>query len=45
MIRIIRTRGLKGEGHVAGMEESKNVFKILTGKYTIRKSLGRPRHR
>ena len=32
-------------GHVARMEESRNVFKILTGKPTGKRPLGRPWHR
>ena len=31
--------------HVARMEEGRSAFKILTGKPTGKRSLGRPRHR
>ena len=33
------------EGHVARMEESRSAFKILTGKPTGKRRLGRPRRR
>ena len=32
-------------GHVARMEEGRSVFKILTGKPTGKRPLGRPRRR
>ena len=32
-------------GHVARMEECRYAFKILTGKLTGKRPLGRPRHR
>ena len=32
-------------GHVARMEEDKGAFKILTGKPTEKRPLGRPRRR
>ena len=32
-------------GHVARMEEGRSGFKILTGKLTGKRSLGRPRRR
>ena len=31
--------------HVARMEEGRNSFKILTGKPTGKRLLGRPRHK
>ena len=31
--------------HVARMEEGRSAFKILTGKHTGKRPLGRPRHR
>jgi hypothetical protein len=39
------SRGLRWPGHVAKMEEGRCVFKILTGKPTGKRSLGRPRRR
>ena len=32
-------------GHVAKMEEGRSAFKILTGKPTRKRPLGRPRRR
>ena len=39
--RVIKSRKLRWESHVARMEEGKCAFKILTGK----RPLGRPRRR
>ena len=36
---------MRWAGHVARMEESRSAFKIITGKPTEKKSLGRPRRR
>ena len=36
---------LRWAGHVARMEEGRSAFKILTGKPTGKRPLGRPRHR
>jgi hypothetical protein len=45
IVRVIKSRRLKWAGHVARMEESRSVFKILTGKPTRKRPLGRPRCR
>ena len=42
---MIKSRRLRWVGHVARMEEGDNAFKILTGKPTGKKPLGRPRRR
>ena len=42
---MIKSRRLKSAGHVARMEEGRSAFKILTGKPTGKRPLGRPRHR
>ena len=42
---VIKYRRLRWAGHVARMEESRSAFKILTGKPTGKKPLGRPRLR
>ena len=42
MIKSIR---LRWAGHVARMEESGSALKILTGKPTGKRPLGRPRRR
>ena len=36
---------MRWAGHVARTEEGKSAFKILTGKPTEKRPLGRPRHR
>ena len=41
----IKSRNLRWAGHVARMEEGKSAFKILTGKPTGKRPLGRPRRR
>ena len=45
IIRVIKSRRLRWAGHVARMEEVRSVFKILTGKPTGKRPLGRPRRR
>ena len=45
VVRVIKSRRLRWAGHVARMEESKSAFKILTGKPTGKRHLGRPRRR
>ena len=42
---MIKSRKLRWAGHVARMEESRSAFKILTGKPTGKRLLGRPRCR
>ena len=45
IVRRIKSRRLRWEGHVARMEEGKSAFKILTGKPTGKRPLWRPRRR
>ena len=45
IVRVIKSRRLRWAGHVARMEEGRSAFKILTGKPTGKKPLGRPRRR
>ena len=45
IVRVIKSRELRWAGHVARMEESRSVFKILTGKPTGKRPLGRARGR
>ena len=45
IIREIKSRRLRWAGHVARMEEGRNALKILTGKPTGKRPLGRPRRR
>ena len=43
--RVIKSRRLRWTVHVARMEEGRSAFKILTGKPTGKRPLGRPRRR
>ena len=45
IVRVIKSRRLRLAGHVARMEEGKSAFKILTGKPTGKRPLGRLRRR
>ena len=43
IVRMIKSRRLRWAEHVASVEEGRNSFKILTGKPTGKRPLGRPR--
>ena len=43
IVRVIKSRRLRWAGHVARMEEGRTAFKILKGKPTGKRPLGRPR--
>jgi hypothetical protein len=45
IIRIIKSRRMRGTGHVARMGEKRNTYRRLVGKPEGRRSLGRPRRR
>jgi hypothetical protein len=45
IIRIIKSRRMRWAGHVAGMGEKRNVYRLLLGKPEGRRTLGRPRCR
>ena len=45
IVRVIKSRRLRWVEHVARMEEGRSAFKILTGKTTGKRRLGRPRRR
>jgi hypothetical protein len=45
IIRIIKSRRMRWEGHVARMGEKGNVYSLLAGKPEGKRPLGRPRHR
>ena len=45
IVGVIKSRRLRWAGHVARMEEGRSAFKILTGKPTGKRPLGRPRLR
>jgi hypothetical protein len=42
---VIESRRLRWPGHVARMEEGRSAFKIVTGRPTGKRPLGRPRRR
>ena len=42
IVRVIKFRRLRRVEHVARMEEGRSALKILTGKPTGKRSLGRP---
>ena len=45
IVRVIKSRRLRWAGHVARMEGGRSAFKMLTGKPTGKRPLGRPRFR
>ena len=45
IVKVIKSRRLRWAGDVARMEEGRSAFKILTGKSTGKRLLGRPRRR
>ena len=45
IVRMIKSRRLRWAGHLARMEEGRIAFKILAGKPTRKKPLGRLRRR
>ena len=44
-VRVIKSRRLGWAGKVARMDEGRSVLKILTGRPTGKRPLGRPRRR
>ena len=42
---MIKSRRLRWAGHVAKFEDVRSAFKLLTGKSTGKRPLGRPRLR
>jgi hypothetical protein len=45
IIRIIKSRRMRWEGHVARMGEKRNAYRLLVGKPEEGRPLGRPRRR
>jgi hypothetical protein len=45
IVRVVKSRRLRWASHVARMEEGSSAFKILTGKPTGKRPLGRPKRR
>jgi hypothetical protein len=44
-IRIIKSRRMRWEGHVAQMGEKRNAYRLLVGKSEGKRPLGRQRRR
>ena len=42
IVRVIKSRRFRWAGHEDRMEEGRSAFKILTGKPTGKRTLGRP---
>ena len=42
---MIKSRKLRWTGLIARMEEGRSAFKIIIGKHTGKRTLGRPRRR
>jgi hypothetical protein len=45
IVRLIKSRMMKWEGHVARMGDGRGVYRVLVGAPEGKKPLGRPRHR
>ena len=45
IIRGLKSRPLRWAGHVAGMEQSRNAYRVIVGKPEGKRPLGRPRRR
>jgi hypothetical protein len=45
IIRQIKSRGMRWAGHVARIEEARNVYRLLMGKPEGKRPLGRPTRR
>jgi len=45
IVRVIKSRRMGWDGHVARMGEERGVYRVLVGKQEGRRPLGRPRRR
>jgi hypothetical protein len=45
IVRVIKSRRMRGVGHVARMGEGRGVYRVLVGRPEVKKPLGRPRRR
>jgi len=45
IVRVIKWRRMRWEGHVARMKDSRGVYRVLVGKPEGKRPLGRPRRR
>ena len=45
IVRVVKSRRMRWAGHVARMGEERRVYRVLVGKPTGKRPLGRPRSR
>jgi len=45
IVRVLKSRRMRWAGHVARMDEEREVYRVLVGKLEGRRPLGRPRRR
>ena len=45
IVRVIKSRRMRWEGHVVHMGKRRDVYRVLLGKPEGKRPLGRPRHR
>ena len=45
IVRVIKSRKMRWDGHVALMGEERGVYRVLVGKLEGQRPLGKPRHR
>ena len=45
IVRVVKSRRMRWEGHVARMGEGRGVYRVLIGKPDGKRPLGRPRRR
>jgi hypothetical protein len=43
IVKVIKSRRMRWEGHVARMKEGKGVYRVLVGRFECKRPLGRPR--
>ena len=44
-MRVVKSRRMRWEGHVARMGEGRGVHRVIVGKPEGKRPLGRPRHK
>jgi hypothetical protein len=44
-VRVIKSRRMRRDGHVARMEEGRGIYRVLVGRPEGKRPLGRPRRR
>jgi len=45
IVRVVKSRRMKWEGHVARMGQGRGVHRVLVGKPEVKRPFGRPRRR